>query len=449
MPLGDDDLDEKVSAMVEERLAVQLRDHQAAMQAMEARLNQFEEEKRESQQRRQRQDVVKNLRLSVLQSSPLPTTPGVPFNTQRQTSFERRLTAAETLQTPHTPPASSPPTAQQANTVTSLPSTGDKWEVDDHGWETLLKKKKEPVPFVGDPSRDKQGVRVWVQSVDNYLNMFLSDKQGRRLDWVIQTTEGAAQQWLINQRDMSRHLLAAGSLDREVEWVEIKPQFIAYFEGADHRLTWTAEMNALRLGKGKCKDLPQFNAEFDRLRILLAPSSNSGNIEMDEMWGDRYGYLIQVSDDDLYKAVITLGLPKALSDWKLKSSVAMISLAVLRKSGGYGGGQQSGGQRWQNRGNGQGSSHSKSTVGVNRIAAGEDDDDSRSASEREEGEQESAAVQNLNTGATRQKYRLSQVERRQLSSARRCFNCYGKDHIKANCKKEIPNRAPAPAELNA
>ena len=61
------------------------------------------------------------------------------------------------------------------------------------------------------------------------------------------------------------------SMRQGLKWSEIKRHLVEAFESPQYQVMKRFELQALRLGQGKHKTLPVFNAAFDKLSRRLYP----------------------------------------------------------------------------------------------------------------------------------------------------------------------------------
>ena len=277
----------------------------------------------------QRHRVIANSRASLhlLPPTPFPS-PLAPPSRPSNPLFVRRLTVAEKLQTPRTPaPASRAiglpnvedeellnPTSNDVATDPEqkhmqMPQRTSPWSTNDKGLALLVKKLEPPPTYTGDTQKDKiSDLRQWVARADDYMDIHMGEgMEGGRLQVVIQWTGGAAKDYLKQKKKELDLLYEQGQLTYPAEWVEIKHNFINAFEGEQYRMLQRVELEALRLGHGKCRTPMMLNAEFERLASRLWPSGTD-LASFDHVLGDEYGKIIERSDLNLWRDIYRGGM---------------------------------------------------------------------------------------------------------------------------------------------
>lgn len=439
-----------------------------------------------------RQDVIRNSRASLRMDPsatltqanlPVPVTGAVGLTPASR--FRRRLTDAEVLASPLSPLPAIPDriTSSTASTVNRAAATSEQeekdpdsptgagaaaasttvthtvktaWKTNDKGLALLVKKLDPPPVLSGTPDDKITDVRQWVEAADEYMDMHLGEEsEGGRLQLVIQWTTGAPKDWLRAKRREAVALLREGIIEYAVEWKEVKHHFIESMEGPQYRLLQRAELEGLRLGKGKCKTVLYLNSEFDRLAVRLWPSGTDLST-FDYVLGDEYGQIIRRSDLSLWRDIHSgLGIPQTLVEWKAKTAAAWAARLVIAQ------GQSTASHsypaqptRWGGHAAraGVGTTTSERTA-VHHVEASDEPSDTW---QRQEGEQESASLQQVSAAPHRRGpgsssgYQLSEEERALLMGAGRCFRCYAKGHRSADAScpgRGKPKRKPTATEL--
>jgi hypothetical protein len=310
------------------------------LQALFTALQELKTENHEMQQRMlalqaqgavdQRQHVISNSRASLHLVPPTPShSPLAPPPRVSNPSFLRRLTMAEKLQTPRTPAPGhriiDPPNVEeeQPNPVSSDQANNQQgelmhqktapWSTNEKGLALLVKKLEPPPMYTGDTQKDKiTDLRQWVARADDYMDIHMGEGvEGGRLQVVIQWTGGAAKDYLKQKKKELDLLYEQGQLTYPAEWVEIKHDFINAFEGEQYRMLQRVELEALRLGQGKCRTPMMLNAEFERLASRLWPSGTD-LAAFDHVLGEEYGKIIERSDLNLWRDIYRGGIPHTL-----------------------------------------------------------------------------------------------------------------------------------------
>lgn len=434
----------------------------------------------------QRQEVIRNSRASLRMHpstrtmlSPaadvLDTVAGRRDTMTPDTRFRRRLTTAEALvqASPLSPSPSIPVTAGPGMAAVEMTEeekdsqvldpigpavartkqTGS-WTTNEKGLALLVKKLEAPPVLSGSPDDKVTDVRQWVTAADEYMDMHLgAGSEGGRLQLVIQWTSGAPRDWLRQKRREVEALLAEGCVDYAVEWQEVKHEFIEMMEGPQYRLLQRAELEALRLGRGKCKTVLFLNSEFDRLAVRLWPSGTDLTA-FDLVLGDEYGLIIQRSDITLWSDIHRgFGIPQTLVEWKSKTATAWAARQVINRSQG-GVPVKDTSSRWG--GQSIRSNSESLRAAIHSVDAGMEG--TKETGQRLEGEQEPASLQQVGTAPRRpagggsSQYQLSDEERSKLMAAGRCFQCFAKGHRSADAScpgRGKPRRKPLPEDLKA
>lgn len=412
----------------------------------------------------QRQVILGNSRQSILlHSSPSLSSP--PYTVPAAPPNPRRLTMAEELSSS---PYITPRRPLRESEAESEETEGEKWEVNERGWKDLIKKKKEPNTFAGDPSKDVDDARSWVRDVDSYLDLYLTDSLGRRqegnrLRWVLQQTSGVAKQWIQGEIDQGAKLLSMNIIKKPVEWVDVKENFIRYFEGPQYLRYLEMEMKKLRLGKGKAKTLQAFNSAWDHFRLRLYPTSDVDEA-MDRVVGGIYSQAILESDPDLWDKATTMDVPDGLSAWKERvlniftaiEAKKAIKGGAARPSGtGYNGQHGSAGRGFNRYGSYQSSHTSVANTNATPMEPGMGSDSEAGegkGSEEAELQQTAARPSNGKPNATnnnnnggRLPYKHLEEVMKFLSDNKRCFRCWSDKHRSFQCRvhiSKLPKAAP-------
>jgi hypothetical protein len=323
-----------------------------------------------------------------------------------------------------------------------------------------LTKIPSPGRFSGKEEKDKDNCENWCKQMTNYLNgLFrgITDARAERMQIVLGLLDQPASDWM---NGVYRE-------EENMSWEELQPAFLEYIQGGrDRRALWKEKMEALAYGRGKCKDLLQFDHEFETLRIKLYPSS-SANPDMNQRSADDYGGAIRRGDPRLYiECIRLLGRDfenATLSDWKKVAQQAVTVRNLTREvRGAPETGFRSG---YSYRSSQQPTQMERPSV---QNMATLDSYAAESGSQDwipDEAEEDSlAAIQAADTrrhsqGTTastesKRGVQLSEDMRKQLMAKGMCFSCYKRGH-RARDVNECPNkgkratRLPTKEELNA
>ena len=323
-----------------------------------------------------------------------------------------------------------------------------------------LMKIPSPGRFSGRDDKDKDNCDNWCKQMTNYLNgLFrgITDAHAERMQVVLGLLDQPASDWM---NGVYRE-------EDNMSWEQLQPAFLEYIQGGrDRRALWKEKMEALAYGRGKCKDLLQFDHEFETLRIKLYPSS-SANPDMNQRSADDYGAAIRRGDTRLYiECIRLLGRDfetATLSDWKKVAQQAVAVRALTREvSGASGTGSRSGYHSYRApqlpTQDERASMHNMRALENETMEA---DDAWTPAHTHEEPSIAAQAVNSrrqpqdrLTSEENRRGVQLSEDMRKQLMAKGLCFSCYKRGH-RARDVSECPNqgkratRLPSKDELNA
>lgn len=318
----------------------------------------------------------------------------------------------------------------------------------------VMTKMSVPEKFSGETEKDKEAVDVWVNHATAYMNGQFGTldpiRYGKqRIEFIQSYLRGAASDWLV----------AAHASDPTLTWEELQEPFRHFIKGGrESQDLWKQQMNGLKYGSGKCKDLLALEQEFERLRIKLYPTSSAEG-PLNQRLGEDYGNCILRGDTDLYKEVLRLLSDQetpSLSTWKKAAARAVHIREVTRtvtnqqssmRSGGGVGGPQRGRQ-----GNRYGL--------LAEIDTRTEEPEPGRGGQEDGGETASAgtvAVQRLQDRTVKKKGPqrkpfLSEEEYRAVMSKQLCLQCYQPGHRIGDdsCKeKGKPRRKPTAEELKA
>jgi hypothetical protein len=196
--------------------------------------------------------------------------------------------------------------------------------------EGLIKTMSAPVPFSGDPSVDKtDDVSDWVDEVEKWLHIHVGPKRKGLLPFIEGLLRGGASSWLSGQRRQLEVDLRARGMEGTVEWHEVRDGFIEQFEGPQYRALIRGELQQLKLWKGKCKTIPLFNSEFDRLSRRLYPSGSTLTAFIPVLAED-YGNCLQLSDEELWRMCVAITIPSTVDEWKLRTVSCNSTREIVR-----------------------------------------------------------------------------------------------------------------------
>jgi hypothetical protein len=322
-----------------------------------------------------------------------------------------------------------------------------------------LTKIPSPGRFSGKDEKDKDNCENWCKQMTNYLNgLFrgITDAHAERMQIVLGLLDQPASDWM---NGVYRE-------EENMSWEQLQPAFLEYIQGGrDRRALWKEKMEALAYGRGKCKDLLQFDHEFETLRIKLYPSS-SANPYMNQRSADDYGAAIRRGDPRLYiECIRLLGRDfenATLSDWKQVAQQAVAVRNLTREVRGVPEtGVRSG---YSYRPSQLPTQVERTSVQNMRTLDGDAAEQDDIWTQPEAEEESPTAIQAVNTGRqarsatnapeNKRGVQLSEEIRKQLMAKGVCFNCYKRGH-RARDINDCPNkgkratRPPTKEELNA
>jgi hypothetical protein len=317
------------------------------------------------------------------------------------------------------------------------------------GLAALRKKMKEPEPYSG---ADSESVREFCDTARNYLRSFLGSSQIGRLSYIFSRTTGNARQWIKGQMETAEQQAE----HVELEWFMLEEKFIREMEGPNHTLKLWHDLQALRYGVGKCKELRDFNLEWDKLRVRIQESSGEQGAGV--MWGMQYGDNIRLSNPTLYDRTIMLGgVPSDLAQWKVKLTMAVaMQTDVMDKP------SASSARAPSNRFNAWSSNNRSGAVRDNGMEAEKwtrDSSGQDAGADRQpmpDGMQSSSAtasaaasVHAMTTGgANKRLVQLNPDHLERLFDTNRCFKCYKKNHKAAECKSAAATNPPTEEQMS-
>jgi hypothetical protein len=336
------------------------------------------------------------------------------------------------------------------------------------GEERLLKKVKTPPTFSGNDAEDEiSEVRDWVEVVDDFFDCMVGYGYDGEyaLTFVKNNLRGPAHDWMKAKVSAFEDVLANGDLPQSMRqglrWSEVKKLLVEAFESPQYQVMKRFELQELRLGQGKHKTLPIFNAAFDKLSRRLWPIGTDfeNNVILDRVLADEYSTILERSDIYLWRDVVKTG-PRTLSQWKASTAVVWSAREVLRTNEqrnkhihGGAAGRGGGGRRNQ---------FGQRPPGTAGAAAQEMDikEESQEAdSEEDTPGQAPAAVQQMQGRGANNRNRpqrgprvLTDDQMRIVWEKNLCLQCYKPGHHRGDdtCEeKGKPRRKPLPGELKA
>jgi hypothetical protein len=197
--------------------------------------------------------------------------------------------------------------------------------------EGLIKTMVAPPSFSGDKSVDKTAdVRDWVEEAEKWLHIHVGpDVNKGLLPFVEGILRGGAASWMTAQRKQLAVDLKARGMKGVVEWHEVREGFIEQFEGPQYRALIREELKALKLWKGKCKSIPLFNSEFDRLSRRLYPNGQDLAAFIPVL-AEEYGNCLRHSDEDLWCRAVAITIPASLTEWRERTVSCFATREILK-----------------------------------------------------------------------------------------------------------------------
>jgi hypothetical protein len=392
--------------------------------------------------------------LPPVPSTPLPSAPQVSALTDPSLAKFRTPNTRVSIGTvPHPTGSGSQEEDEEERDHEESPEATEEDEKEATRLAKVMTKMSIPEKFSGETEKDKEAVDVWVNHATAYMNGQFGTldpvKYGKqRIEFIKSYLRGPASDWLV----------AAHSSDPTLTWEELQEPFRHFIRGGrESQDLWKQQMNGLKYGSGKCKDLLALEQEFERLRIKLYPTSSAEG-PLNQRLGEDYGNCILRGDTDLYKEVLRLLSDQetpSLSTWKKAAARAVHIREVTRtvtnqhssiRTGGGVGGLPRG--RQANRYG----MLAEIDTGVEEPEPGRggQEDGSETPSGR------TVAIQRLQDKGLKKKGPkmpfLSEEEYRTVMSKQLCLQCYQPGHRIGDdiCKeKGKPRRKPTAVELKA
>lgn len=319
--------------------------------------------------------------------------------------------------------------------------------------EGLIKSMGGPSTFSGDKGVDKiPDVRDWVEDTDRWLRIHVGKEVNKGLLVIVEgLLKGGAATWLTNQTSQLTIDLRARGMKGQVEWHEVREGFIEEFEGPQYRSLIREELKKLQLWKGKCKSIPLFNSEFDRLSRRLYPSGQDLEAFIPVL-AEEYGNCLRNSDEDLWSRCVILTIPASIAEWRERAASCLATREVLKAQRGT----------WSSSHQSKPTSSSLAqltTEGEGVSDEGQTDTTLNAFRQRQEGQtgQERKGFQGKGKGASqpgalgwKSDSFLTEEEYTSLRKQGKCFYCFLKGHLSWMCpKKKEPRRHPTAEELKA
>jgi hypothetical protein len=224
-----------------------------------------------------------------------------------------------------------------------------------------------------------------------------------------------------------------------VEWHEVREGFIEQYQGPQYRALMRGELQQLKLWKGKCKTIPLFNSEFDRLSRRLYPTGSTLAAFI-PILAEDYGNCLQLSDEELWRMCVAITIPSTVNEWKLRtvscnSTREIVKMKMKGTTSGPGfkpnstplTHMQNGGER----GEGQ------TETSFNAFTPGQGNKGNQGQGRGWRGGRKTDGF-------------LTEAEYASLYSQGMCFICFRKEHRAFDCpKKKEARRHPTEAELKA
>jgi len=232
-------------------------------------------------------------------------------------------------------PADGIPFLRPGRVAESSALTATQWRV---GEERLLKKVKTPPTFSGNEADDEvKEVRDWVEVVDDFFDCMVGPGYDGEyaLTFVKNNLRGPAHDWMKSKVSAFEEAIAHGdlpaSMRQSLKWGEVKKLLVEAFESPQYQVMKRFELQELRLGQGKHKTLPIFNAAFDKLSRRLWPIGTDfeNNVILDRVLSDEYSNILEKSDIYLWRDVVKT-MPRTLSQWKASTAVVWSAREVVK-----------------------------------------------------------------------------------------------------------------------
>ena len=343
--------------------------------------------------------------------------------------------------------------------VSSAQPPARPYNDEEKGWDKWVQDVKKTIKidsFKGSNDDERRGIRTWVTSLSMQLDLIAPprriadglvdrDRQLHEQARVAATyLQGGALDWALMYQIQCR------AANKPVRWDDMSFALLAKYEGQDHGLLRRQELMTLTYKRGRCTDLPKYEAEFDRLALLVY-GPNMQIFAVDELLGQTFASGIQRGDQQLYESMIPVGsnMPQTLQEWKARAESAVVRVQALKL-----------GSNSTRPSAGQATLHNTEAKEEHKLAAAAAESSSQPSAQpivdMAQLAQLLAIMQTQKLKGKQQgqsgkgkKYQLTPDERSKLFAARRCFCCYKAGHTARDCsqKATLPNRAPNADEL--
>ena len=352
------------------------------------------------------------------------------------------------------------------NSISSAPPQPPRpYNDEEKGWDKWVQDVKKTIkiePFKGGTDDERRNIRTWVTSLSMQLDLIAPprgadgtvdrDRQQQLQARVAVTyLQGGALDWALVYQ-MQRQ-----TDSKSVYWDEMSFALMAKYEGQDHGLLRRQELMTLTYKRGRCTDLPKYEAEFDRLALLVyGPSMQFSAV--DELLGQAFSSGIQRGDQQLYESMIPVGsnMPVTLQEWTARAESAMVRAQALRL--GSNSTRPSAGQGATLHNTEATEEHKSATTTTPPQVSPQPFVDTTQLAQvlamimqAQKPKSKWQGQSGGKSGTGNKKYQLTTDERSKLFAAKRCFYCYKLGHIARDCsqKATLPTRAPTTDELKA
>ena len=341
-------------------------------------------------------------------------------------------------------PSSSEPVSQSVPLAPVNPGQEGEVEMTQKQREGLIKTMGGPSTFSGDKSLDKTpDVRDWVDETERWLRIHVGREVNKGLLVIVEgLLRGGAALWFSAQIAQATVDLKARGMQGQVEWHEVREGFIEQFEGPQYRALIREELKKLQLWKGKCKSIPLFNSEFDRLSRRLYPSGQDLAAFVPVLAED-YGNCLRNSDEDLWSRCVAFTIPTSIKEWRERAVSCYATREILRAQKGT----------WSSAPPPKPASSSLAQLSTEGGAEEGPTYPSQSLNAFRQGTPGGPASrpqggQLINKGQFKSDGFLTAEEHRILWKLGKCFCCFVKGHLSKDCpKKGETRRHPTAEEL--
>jgi len=248
---------------------------------------------------------------------------------------------------------------------------------------------------------------------------------------------------------------------QRLKWGEVKKLLVEAFESPQYLIMKRFELQELRLGQGKHRTLPIFNAAFDKLSRRLWPIGTDfeNNIILDRVLSEEYSSILEKSDIYLWKDVVKT-MPRTLSQWKAATAVAWSAREVLKSNDQrnktlYGGAGKRNQSRPQGAAGAAAQVHEMDTVTKEEDVEEEYEEDAAQPGKAPVAAQQMRAERKGNNSfkrTPRAPHLLTDEQMKIVWDKNLCLQCFKEGHHRGDAaceEKGKPRRKPKPGELNA